>query len=249
MLCAARTEQRPRLTWRGRALTQGFGVAGFAAHALVPESSCVSVPDDVSLEIAAVVGCAIATGVGAVLNIAHVEPGARVAVWGAGGIGLSVVMGAVLAGAEDVVVVEPNPTRRKRAIDLGATAAMKPEELDGLGNADFDTVFESAGYTTTMEQAVEATRRGGTTVLLGAPPPDHRFSINALDFVASQKRVLGCITGDVSPVTDFDRYFRLYLRGRLPLEKIVTSTASLDSAADLLVNGPPSDQVRVVVLP
>ena len=249
MLCAGRTSQRPRLSWRGEALTQGFGVAGFAAHALVPESSCVAVPEAVPLEIAAVVGCAIATGVGSVLNIAEVQPGSRVAVWGAGGIGLSVVMGAVLSGADEVVVVEPHAARRAKARELGATSAVTPDEFESRGDADFDTVFESAGYTSTMERAIDATRRGGTTVLLGAPPPDHEVRIKALDFVASQKRLLGCITGDVSPVTDFDRYFRLYLHGRLPLDALVTSTASLDDAAALLVDGPPAGEVRVVVRP
>lgn len=251
MLCAERTREHGRLTWRDAPLTQGFGVSGFATHVLVGESSCVVVPDDVPLDVAALVGCAIATGVGAVLNVAQVVPGSRVLVIGAGGIGLSVVMGATLSGAEQLVVVEPSESRRAHAIRLGATDAVPPgsDELSALAGDGFDYVFESAGLVSTMEDAIRLTRRGGTTTLLGAPAPHEEFRVPALDFVASQKRLLGCITGDVSPVADFDRYFRLYLRGRLPLDELVTSTVTLQDAAELLVSGPPPGDIRVVVRP
>lgn len=251
MLCAERTREHDRLRWRDAPLTQGFGVSGFSTHVLVGESSCVVVPDEVPLEIAALVGCAISTGVGAVLNTAQVTPGSRVVVIGAGGIGLSVVMGAALSGAEQVVVVEPSAARRARALRLGATDVLEPGDarLDDLAGDGFDFAFESAGLVTTMEQSIALARRGGTITLLGAPPPEHEFRVPALDFVASQKRLLGCITGDVSPVTDFGRYFRLYSRGRLPLDEFVTSTVSMEEAAGLLVTGPPADDVRVVVHP
>jgi Zn-dependent alcohol dehydrogenase len=251
MLCADRTREHDRLRWRDAPLTQGFGVSGFSTHVLVGQSSCVVVPDEVPLEVAALVGCAIATGVGAVLNTAQVTPGSRVLVIGAGGIGLSVVMGAVLSGAEQVVVVEPSEARRAHAARLGATDALAPgdDALAALAADGFDFAFESAGLVATMEESIRLTRRGGTITLLGAPPPDEEFRVPALDFVASQKRLLGCITGDVSPVSDFDRYFRLYLRGRLPLDELVTSTATLEGAAGLLVTGPPPEDIRVVVRP
>ncbi|WP_127473259.1 alcohol dehydrogenase catalytic domain-containing protein [Microbacterium sulfonylureivorans] len=251
MLCAARTVAHPRLTWGGAALAQGFGVSGFASHVLVGESSCVPVPDSVPLEVAALVGCAIATGVGAVLNVAQVTPGARVLVIGAGGIGLSVVMGATVSGAEQIVVIEPSDVRRAHARRLGATDTLAApcDELADLAGDGFDYVFESAGLVSTMEQAIALARRGGTVTLLGAPPPDQEFRVPALDFVASQKRLLGCITGDVSPVVDFDRYFRLYSRGLLPLDALITSSITLDRAAEMLIAGAPPGEIRVVVRP
>lgn len=251
MLCAERTVEHPRLTWNGRHLVQGFGVGGFSTHVLVGQTSCVRVPDDVPFDVAALVGCAVATGLGAVFNVARVEPGSRVLVIGAGGIGLSIVMGAVISGAEQIVVVEPGEQRRARALSAGATDALAPGDahLAELTADGFDYAFESAGLVATMEEAIRLTRRGGTITLLGAPPPDQEFRVPALDFVSTQKRLLGCITGDVSPVSDFERYFRLYTRGLLPLDDLITSTVTLDAAAPMLAGGPPPTEIRVIVNP
>jgi alcohol dehydrogenase len=157
----------------------------------------------------------------------------------------------VLAGGVVVGGGAPRAPRRAHAARLGATDALAPgdDALAALAADGFDFAFESAGLVATMEESIRLTRRGGTITLLGAPPPDEEFRVPALDFVASQKRLLGCITGDVSPVSDFDRYFRLYLRGRLPLDELVTSTATLEGAAGLLVTGPPPEDIRVVVRP
>lgn len=240
MLCAERTAARPRLAVDGEPVFQGFGVGGFAEHVLVRASSCIRVPDSVPLEAAAVVGCAIATGVGAALNIARVTPGARVVVFGAGGIGASVIMGCALAGAERIVAVDPDGRARERSLALGATDAVPPDAggWEGLGDDGYDFVFESAGSTAAMERAVGAARRGGSITLIGAPDAAARMSLPALDFVASQKTLHGCLTGDVNPVVDFDRYFRLYARGRLPLDALLGAQIDLESAAAVLTDGP-----------
>lgn len=234
MLCAQRTRTRPRMFWNGSALTQGYGVGGFSKATVVPEASAIEVPDSVPLEVAAVVGCATVTGLGAVVNIASVPAGAKVAVLGAGGVGLNVIMGCKLAGAETIVVADPNPERRRLATEFGATEAIEPSEQNfrDLGPDGFEFVFESAGRPEAMELAVCITMRGGTTVLIGAARPGNQIRIDALNIVNDQKRILGCLTGGVRPDIDFDRYFRLYSRGLLDLDRLVTARLPLENIAE-----------------
>jgi S-(hydroxymethyl)glutathione dehydrogenase/alcohol dehydrogenase len=233
MLCPRRTQQPPRLTLDGQTVTQGFGAGGFAEQAIVPGASVIPVPDEVPLAVAAVVGCATSTGLGAVFNLAGVEYGTTVAILGAGGIGLSVLLGCQVAGAERVVVVDPDPRRRERALGLGATDVAPPGEqaVRALEPGGFDYVFESAGRAEAMEMAVRLARRGGTITLMGVVPPGTTIRLDARAFVPGQYRLLGCLTGDVRPHVDFERFFRLYRRGRLDLPALITSTVPLDDIA------------------
>lgn len=250
MLCVERERNRPRLTHNGQPVFQGFGVGGFADYIIVRDSSCIPVPDQVPLSVACIVGCAVATGLGAVSTIAQVTTGARVLVVGAGGIGAAVILGAQLAGAEAIVAIDPEPARAAWALALGATAATAPDDpiLAELTGDGFDFVFESAGTTHAMADAVARTRPGGTTTLIGAPSPDVSLPIPALDFVTSQKRLLGCLTGDVRPVSDFDRYFRLYIRGRLNLDALISHTVPMDQVPQALAGGLPASPGRVVAV-
>jgi S-(hydroxymethyl)glutathione dehydrogenase / alcohol dehydrogenase len=229
MLCPQRIQRPPRLLLDGVPLAQGFGAGGFAEQTIVPEGSVVPVPDDVPLPVAALVGCAASTGLGAVFNIAKVEYGTKVAILGAGGIGLAVLLGCRLAGVERIVVVDPDEGRRDRALELGATDAMLADEaavraLEPLG---FDYVFESAGTAEAMETAVRLACEGGTVTLIGVVPPGTLIRIDARSFVPSQSRILGCLTGNVRPHVDFDRFFRLYRRGLLDLAALSSSTMAL----------------------
>ena len=250
MLCARRSETPPRLSRAGEPLHQGFGTGGFAEAVVVRDVSCVKVPDDVPLATAAVVGCAVATGVGAVFNIAKVTPGSTIVVLGAGGIGVCVVMGAAVAGAERIVVVDPNEERRTRALQLGATDAVPPDEdlLREMTTDGFDYAFESVGRSEPMEQAVRLTRRGGTVTLIGAPSEDVVIRLPALEFVVSQRRLLGCLTGDVKPVTDYDTYFRLYQRGLLDLDALVTSRLPLSEIQNGFARGRRGEGIRTMML-
>lgn len=251
MLCARRTESPPRITREGTPVFQGFGVGGFAEAIVVREVSCIRVPDAVPLEVAALVGCAVATGVGAALNVARVTPGSKVVVLGSGGIGISVVMGAALAGAEQIVVVEPSEDRRHRALKLGATAAVAPASSDlvELAGEGFDFAFESVGTIPTMQETLRLTRRGGTAVLIGAPDAREQLAIPALDFVSSQKRLLGCLTGDVRPNTDFDRYFRLYLSGKLDLDALITGTVPFERIQEGFKSSAEGQGIRTILTP
>lgn len=229
MLCRQRTRQPQRLTLDGAPVVQGFGTGGFAEQTVVPEASVLPVPDGVPLTTAAVVGCATSTGLGAVFNLAGVEYGTTVAILGAGGIGLSVLLGCKVAGAERIVIIDPDPERRERALELGATDAVPADEaaVRSLQPGGFDYVFESAGRAEAMETAVRLVSPGGTVTLMGVVPPGTTFRVDARAFVPSQSRILGCLTGNVRPHVDFDRYFRLYQRGLLDLGALVTSTVPL----------------------
>jgi S-(hydroxymethyl)glutathione dehydrogenase/alcohol dehydrogenase len=230
MLCPRRTDAPPRLLRGGEPVVQGFGTGGFAEETIVRAGSVVPVPDGVPLTVAAVVGCAVSTGLGAVFNLAEVQYGTTVAVIGAGGIGLSVVLGCRVAGVDRIVVADPDPGRRAQALALGATDVVDgvEEEIRALAPGGFDYVFESAGRAEAMESAVRLAARGGTVTLMGVVPPGTTIRLDARAFVPSQVRLLGCLTGNVRPHLDFDRYFRLYLRGRLDLDALITSTVPID---------------------
>lgn len=234
MLCERREEQEDRMTWQGAPIVQGFGTGAFSELTIVKESSAILVPDGVPLDVAAITGCATSTGLGAVFNIAEVEYGSTVAVLGAGGVGLSVVMGCVLAGASRIVVADPNPERRAAALEFGATDAVEPtmEALTGVIGGRYDFVFESAGVKAAMELAIPLTDRGGAVTLIGAATPDVEVSFNALEFVPSQRRILGCSTGNVRPHVDFPRYFELYRQGRLPLDRLIAGSVDFADIAE-----------------
>jgi Zn-dependent alcohol dehydrogenase len=249
MLCEQRVQARRRLFLDGQPLVQGFGTGGFSERTIVREASTIPVPADIPLDVAAVLGCATSTGLGAVFNIAEVPSGATVAIIGAGGIGLNVLMGCRIAGAERIVVADPNPVRRAMATKLGATDAVGADEpgIQAIEPHGFEYVFESAGTPEAMEMAIRLTGRGGTTTLIGAPPPDAVIHINALDFVPSQRRILGCLTGNVRPNVDFDRFFRLYRRGMLDLDSLITGSVALDDLAAGFEGSHRAEGIRTLV--
>jgi S-(hydroxymethyl)glutathione dehydrogenase/alcohol dehydrogenase len=249
MLCSRRTDAPTRLLRDGRPVVQGYGTGGFAEQAILREGSVIPVPEDVPLSVAAVVGCAVSTGLGAVFNLAEVQYGSTVAVIGAGGIGLSVVLGCRVAGVERIVVADPDENRLARALALGATDAVGADEAEirSLVPNGFDYVFESAGRAEAMESAVRLAARGGTVTLMGVVPPGTTIRLDARAFVPSQVRLLGCLTGNVRPHLDFDRYFRLYRRGLLDLDALITSTVGLDDIADGFARCRAGDGIRTLV--
>ena len=249
MLCGQRVEAKPRLLRDGVALIQGFGTGGFSESTIVREASTIPLPADVPMAAAAVVGCATSTGLGAVFNIAEVEYGSTVAILGAGGIGLNLVMGCLIAGAGRIVVADPNPERRALATRFGATDVCEATDdaLRELEPDGFEYVFESAGFPEPMALAVRMTARGGTATIIGAAAPDAELRINALDFVPSQRRILGCLTGNVRPNVDFPRYFRLYQRGLLDLDSLITATVPFDDIATGFEMNRTAHGIRTVV--
>ncbi len=233
------------LSRRGELVHRGLGVGAFAEYAVLPETAAVAVDPDVPLDVACVIGCAVQTGVGAVLNTAAVEEGATVLVLGLGGVGQSVVQGARAAGASRIIVSDPVAERRETALALGATDALDPARADVVAasremtEVGPDYVFEAAGQASLVETGIHAARNGGTIVCVGAPPLDQNITIApAVMFGASEKRLLGCVLGSCHSLRDIPRLVGLWKRGHLDLEALITSRrplADINLAIDDLV--------------
>jgi Zn-dependent alcohol dehydrogenase len=208
---------------------RGLGVAAFAEHAVVSERAAVKIPADVPLETASVIGCAVQTGVGAVLNTARVEEGATVLVMGLGGIGLSIVQGARVAGAACIIASDPVAHRREAAARFGATDVIDPSSEDVLGRVlsltgvGVDYAFDGAGRARVVELGIAATRPGGTTVCVGAPPLEETITIStpAL-FTVTERKIIGCVLGSCNALRDIPRLIALWQAGRLDLDGLVT---------------------------
>lgn len=230
MFTSTRPDGTSPLSRRGDLVHRGLGMGGWAGYVVVPAEAVVKVPDEVDLAEACVVGCAVQTGVGAVLNLADVEAGSSVAVLGGGGIGVAVTQGARLAGAAKIVVVDPVAERRAAAEHFGATHTVDPDETDVVGfcqeltgGRGVDYAFEAAGLAALVETGIMATRPGGTTVCVGAPPLDQNITIApAVLFTVSEKRLLGCLLGSVNGKRDIPRLLELAAAGRLDLGGMVT---------------------------
>ena len=199
----------------------------FARHAVVSEHSCIPLPAGTDPDVAAFVGCAVTTGIGAVINRAKIEPGCSVAVFGAGGVGLSAIMGARLAGAETIIAVEPSAVRRALAVELGATRALDgrdpalAEALLDYSHGGLDYAFEAAGLPALLELAFSVTRPGGMIVAIGVPPDGSVVSLPGPQLVRSEKVITGTFYGSARPAVDMPLILRLYAQGRLPLDKLV----------------------------
>lgn len=222
--------------WRdadGTVLNHHLGVSAFAEHTVVSARSAVKVDRDLPFEIAALFGCAVLTGVGAVTNSADVQPGERVAVFGLGGVGLAALLGAKLAGAETLVAVDVVREKLDLALRLGATDAVPAgdaavEDVRRITGGGADKVVETVGNADVLAQAYAATRRGGTTVTVGLPHPDRMLSIPAVSLVAEERTLRGSYLGSCVPETDLPRFFDLHRQGRLPVEELLTHRLALD---------------------
>src|SRR5215475_4078892 len=218
----------------GAAIYRGVGLGAFAEYALVAATGAIKVAADVPLDVACVIGCAVQTGVGAVLNTARVEPGASVLVLGLGGIGLSIVQGARVAGAARIIASDPVPARREAAGRFGATDLLDPAaddvawramELTGVG---VDYAFDAVGRASLVQTVLAACRNGGTALAVGAAPIDEAISIApAALFTLSEKKLLGCALGSCNSVRDIPRLVALWQAGRLDLEGLVTARRPL----------------------
>jgi alcohol dehydrogenase len=227
-----------RLTRAGEEVHHHLGVSAFASHAVVSETSVVPVDDDVPPDVAALLGCAVLTGGGAVVNAGRPAPGDRVAVVGLGGVGMAALLVAVALGHE-VVGVDAVPAKLELARELGAEAAVGPQVAAGQG-LRAPVVIEAAGSARAFETAYAITAPGGTTVTVGLPHPDARASISPLSLTAEARTVVGSYLGSAVPSRDIPRYVELWRSGRLPLDRLVSDRITLDdlpAALDRLASG------------
>ncbi|GHH29235.1 Zn-dependent alcohol dehydrogenase [Streptomyces rubradiris] len=223
-----------------------FGFAGtgtFAEEVVVDAGCAVPIPEDVPFDIAALIGCGVTTGLGAALNTADVTAGSSVAVIGCGGVGISVVQGARLKGAAEIVAVDPVASRRESALRFGATRAVAPEELADAkqritGGEGFDYVFEVVGKSATARTAYETTRRGGTLVVVGAGALDDHLRLNMFELFFDEKRILPSLYGGGDVLRSYERAIALWRAGRVDLAGLITHRVPLTGINEAL------DQMR-----
>ena len=230
-----------RLSLDGDVMHRGLGVAAFAETVIIHENGAIAVGDDVPLDLACVVGCAVQTGVGAVINTAQVPEGDTVLVTGLGGVGLSVVQGARLAGASQIIVSDPVPDRREQALAMGATHALDPATDEVVmaahdltpGGIGVDWAFESAGRSDLVVSCIDSTRKGGTTVMVGVPgitdPLTHPIPAT---IAFGGKKLLGCLLGSCNAPRDIPRLVGLAQTGQLDLAALVTGRRPLAEIND-----------------
>jgi len=218
----------------GTAVNHHLGVSAFAEYATVSRRSVVKVDSDLPFEEAALFGCAVLTGVGAVVNTAGVKAGSAVAVVGLGGVGLAALLGAVAAGARELVAVDLSEDRLAFAREIGATMtvnASDAEAADRIRTATgggVDYAFEMAGSTTALDLAYRITRRGGVTVTAGLPPPTATMPLAPVTLVGEERTLKGSYIGTAVPARDIPRYIALYRRGRLPVDRLKSGTLRLE---------------------
>jgi S-(hydroxymethyl)glutathione dehydrogenase / alcohol dehydrogenase len=217
-----------------------FGFAGtgtFAEELVVPHQAAIKIDDDVPLDVASLIGCGVMTGVGAALKTAHVEPGSSVVVFGCGGVGISVIQGARIAGAAEIIAVDLLPEKLDMAKRFGASHATTPDGLAEVsasitGGDGFDYGFEVIGRPETIRSAYDATRRGGTTVVVGAGAMDAMVTFSAFELFYMEKKILGCWYGSADVRSDFHMLLRLWRTGRLKLEEMITKRLDISDIND-----------------
>lgn len=223
-----------RLSKNGETVYHFSATACFAEYAIVPQQCCVPLSKDVPLSIGALIGCAVTTGVGAVLNTSPVKPGSNVAVFGAGGVGLNIIMAAQLAGAGKIIVVDRTEVKCRLARQFGATDTLLAgkhvvEAIRGLTDGrGADSVFEAIGNPAVQEQAFAATRPGGTLTLVGLSPMGSSTNLPGAIIGRQEKTITGSYYGSANTARDFPLIVSLYRQGKLDLDRLVSQTYPLE---------------------
>lgn len=243
-----------RLTRNGQIINHHLGCSVFAEYATVSRRSVVKIDPELPFDEAALFGCAVLTGVGAVVNTGQVKAGASVAVIGLGGVGLASVLGARAAGARHIIAVDLSDAKLDLAKSLGATHAFNAgnpdcqEQIRTLTSGGVEFAFELAGSVRALDLAYRITRRGGTTVTAGLPPPTATFALPPVNLVAEERTVKGSYIGTCVPSRDIPRYIELYRQGRLPVDRLMSGRLKLEDinlGFDLLHEGKAVRQVVV----
>jgi alcohol dehydrogenase len=243
-----------RLRLGGREVNHHLGVSAFADHAVVSRNSLVRIDPSLPFDEAALFGCAVLTGVGAVVNTARVPAGATVAVVGLGGVGLNALLACRVVGATTIVAVDLQDDKLALARQLGATHTVNAGDADcaeqvraATGGVDF--AFEMVGSVRAMDLAYRITRRGGETVSAGLSHPNHDFSLKHVTLVAEERTIKGSYVGSCVPVRDEPRFVDLYRSGQLPVDRVMgehIGLGELNAAFDRLASG---NTVRQILIP
>ncbi|MCU1499506.1 MAG: Alcohol dehydrogenase GroES domain protein [Acidimicrobiales bacterium] len=231
-----------------------FGMAGtgtFAEYLTVPQEAAIKIDDDIPFEIASLIGCGVSTGVGAAINTAKVKPGSNVVVFGCGGVGISAIQGAHVAGAAIIVAVDLVEAKLEQAKEFGATHACKPEDLAALQaeltGDGFDYAFEAIGVPAVMRQAYDATRRGGTVCVIGVGAMDQVVSFNGFEIFFSEKTFMGSYYGSVDVRSDFHKLLKLWKSGQLNLDGMISKRMKIDDINDAFTAMKNGEVIRTVI--
>jgi len=236
--------------------TPAYGMAGcgtWAEEMVVPWEACIKVDDDVPYEYAALLGCGIATGVGAAINTAQVRPGTKAAVVGCGGVGLSVIQGLKAAGAATILAIDPLESKHEIAKSFGATHTATPDQAADVknlltGGLGFDYGFEVVGRSSTIRAAWDLTRRGGDVIVVGAGAADDTVRFNAFELLFDGKNLRASLYGSSDLRRDVPRFVDLWRSGRLDLEKLITRRIRFEDLNDAIATLERGDAIRQVVL-
>ncbi|MFO0997414.1 MAG: zinc-dependent alcohol dehydrogenase family protein [Alphaproteobacteria bacterium] len=243
-----------RLSLKGQPVNHHMGVSAFSEHVVVSRRSLVKVDPDLPLEEAALFGCAVLTGVGAVVNTARVQAGATVAVLGLGGVGLNALLGAALVGAREIVAIDVLDDKLALARQLGASRSFNAKDPDCAAavreatGGGVDYAFEMAGSIEALDLAYRITRRGGTTVTAGLAHPEKTLAIQQVSLVGEERTLKGSYVGSCVPIRDVPRYIALYKQGKLPVDRLLSERVrieQLNEAFDRLADGLTVRQVLV----
>jgi len=239
----------------GKPLNIFSGCGVMAEYATMSVENIVKIDPKFSLENAALVGCAVTTGVGAVFNTAKVEPGSIVAVFGCGGVGLNAIQGAAIAGAERIVAIDTNPAKVETAKQFGATDTLVPAEgedvvktLKKMTGGGPDYAFECVGSGALAEIAYRAVRRGGKTLIVGVARPQESTSFKPMTMVFEEKTLQGSYYGSCVPRIDFPRMLQLNAAGKLKLKELITRRYSIDEAPQAFADLEAGKNARGVIV-
>jgi S-(hydroxymethyl)glutathione dehydrogenase / alcohol dehydrogenase len=240
MFAGGLMDRTPRLHRDGRDIYHYSFISSFAERAVVPARSCVRIDPAIPLDIAALVGCAVTTGIGVVWNTAGVRPGERVAVFGCGGVGLSAVLGASAVGAAPIIAVDRRSDKLAVAVSLGATGAVlwdadaqtTAEAVARAAGGGVDYAIDAVGRPEVLQAAFLSTRRRGAAVAVGIPRQNDVVTLPALTLPRMERRLLGSIYGSARPERDFPLILDLFMRGRLPLDRLISHRLPLDGIGE-----------------
>jgi alcohol dehydrogenase len=244
-----------RLHKNGQRIHHHSGVAGFAEYAVMSKDALIKIDKSIPFEHAALFGCGVVTGVGALLNTAGVKPGEHVAVVGLGGVGLSALLAAVAAGAGRIIALDLNPEKLQLARELGADFAINAADSDCVSRVREATLggshvaVETAGSAKALETAYQITRRGGTTVTAGMPGPEAKITLSHLSLSAEERCLKGSYMGSCVPKRDIPRYLSMFQDGKLPVDKLLSRIIGfndLNAAMDRLDD---AATVREILMP